>query len=151
MGCTVKNESATGKCYGFVKFSTPAAASRAVDGLAGHSEWIVKPANSDSGAGNWFGGGKGGADMWMWEFLFGWSQPSRKSDDREERPEGPPSTNLYVKDLPIGITEDQVMSLFSQVGQVEECRVLWRDSMSPGAALVRMTTLDQANRAKADI
>ena len=44
--------------------------------------------------------------------------------DEPNRPEGPQSSNLYVKDLPPGIKEDQLSSTFSQLGQVAECRML---------------------------
>jgi len=145
-----------GKRYGFVKFATVAAASRAIDALDGQNGWSVKPANNDTAAGgkgwgkgySWWGYGWddwGGKGAWVW-------QPNERSKQAEnDRPEPPPSDNLYVKDLPPGITEDEVHATFSKVGSVVECRVLRWDSASGSAALVRMASPELAARARAQL
>eukprot|EP00425_Heterocapsa_triquetra_P002078 CAMPEP_0195053748 /NCGR_PEP_ID=MMETSP0448-20130528/2783_1 /TAXON_ID=66468 /ORGANISM="Heterocapsa triquestra, Strain CCMP 448" /LENGTH=906 /DNA_ID=CAMNT_0040083087 /DNA_START=73 /DNA_END=2793 /DNA_ORIENTATION=+ len=145
--CTLKTDTETGKNYGFVKFSTQAAASRAITALNGGNDgWTVKAANNDTGGGGGKGwGGKGGwSDGWVWQ-----PGPSTRNDD--SRPEGPPSDNLYVKDLPPGITEDEVFAAFSKVGQVVDCYVLRWDNLSACAALVRMASTEQATRAKSQL
>ena len=58
-----------GRTYGFVKFSTAAAAARAVNALNGSSGWLVKFANNDTGGA---GGGKGGGKFGKgWDGGFG--------------------------------------------------------------------------------
>jgi len=86
-------------------------------------------------------------DGWVWQ------PPNWAGEEREDntRPEGPPSDNLYVKDLPPGITEEEVTSTFAKYGQVMECRVLRWDSASSCAALVRMASVEQASQAKAHV
>lgn len=152
--CIVVSDKEGGRNYGFVKYHTIAAAGRAIaalDGLEG-ANWTVKCANNDSGKGGaaggkgWYGkGGKGGwpAIGWVW-------QPSGRTKGGD-RPEPAPHENLYVKDLPPGITEDEVHSTFSKVGQVLGSRVLRWDDMSGCAALVRMANTEQAVRAKASL
>lgn len=157
-------EGGSNRMYGFIKFATIAAASRALAasasdvGMEGEA-WNLKPANNDlsSGVKGWgkgyywvpdeavmnIFGGKGAG--WVW-------QPNgnaRKSGN--EKPEPAPSDNLYVKDLPPGITEEEVHSMFSKVGSVVECRVLRWESAIGSAALVRMASVEMALKAKTEL
>jgi len=142
----VKSDSETGRTYGFVKFTTNAAARRAIADLHGKNDWVVKVANNDSYPAGGKGFGKGWADGWVW-------QPPTSKLERDEcqRNEGPPSDNLYVKDLPPGISEQEVTNTFARYGQVMECRVLRWDCASSCAALVRMASMEQATLAKANL
>jgi len=148
-----------GKRYGFVKFATVAAAARAIDALEGSNGWAVKPANNDTG-----GAGKGWGKGYYWvpegagfddwgSRGAGWIwQPNERPKTGEaERPEPAPSDNLYVKDLPPGISEEEVHATFSKVGSVVECRVLRWDNASGCAALVRMASMELAARARAQL
>jgi len=159
--CMVKSDADSGKCFGFVKFSTHAAASRAITELSEQRpDWNVKFANRDArdGAAFWPGmfGGKGLGPMPPWPGPggpggpgggWGW-YPPQNAPREDRRPEGPPSQNLYIKDLPPAVSEEQVTALVSKHGRITECRVLWRDGWSAGAALVSMATLEEAARAK---
>lgn len=51
-----------------------------------------------------------------------------------------PSDNLYVSDLPAGIDEDQLRSVFSGYGTVKQCRLV----QNGGAAIVRLDSADEA-------
>merc|ERR1740138_430703 len=83
-----------------------------------------------------FKGGKGGGG-WMWS-----------NSNESERPEPPPHDNLYVKNLPPGIKEEEVCATFGTEGDVVECRILTGDGFSECAALVRMATVEQATKVK---
>eukprot|EP00405_Crypthecodinium_cohnii_P025364 CAMPEP_0206496016 /NCGR_PEP_ID=MMETSP0324_2-20121206/49068_1 /ASSEMBLY_ACC=CAM_ASM_000836 /TAXON_ID=2866 /ORGANISM="Crypthecodinium cohnii, Strain Seligo" /LENGTH=916 /DNA_ID=CAMNT_0053980773 /DNA_START=145 /DNA_END=2895 /DNA_ORIENTATION=+ len=167
LSCVLHNEAAgeegEGKRYGFVKFATTAAAARAIDALEGQNGWSVKPANNDTGGGKgagyyyyvpdnvyegWTGGYGGGGGSWAGGNSGYYWVPSSKQN---EKPEPSPSDNLYIKDLPPGITEEQVHQTFAKIGPVVECRVLRWDSGSGCAALVRMATQEQATRARAQL
>mmetsp|Transcript_85323 Transcript_85323/g.150678 ORF Transcript_85323/g.150678 Transcript_85323/m.150678 type:complete len:335 (-) Transcript_85323:351-1355(-) len=96
------------------------------------------------GKGGWGGGGKGG-----WGGFGSWAPlklPPR--EEEPEKPEGPPSDNLYVKHLPVGITEEDVKATFGKCGEVADCRLLRPDYSLEWAALVRMTTPEQAATAR---
>jgi RNA recognition motif-containing protein len=108
--------------------------------MMGKGDW----GKGDWGKGGWndFGFGKGGKGMkggsgWVWT-----------SNSESDRPEPEPHDNLYVKNLPPGIKEDEVIKTFSQAGEVVECRVLSWDGVSECAALVRMSNVEQATKAK---
>mmetsp|Transcript_38000 Transcript_38000/g.84623 ORF Transcript_38000/g.84623 Transcript_38000/m.84623 type:complete len:438 (+) Transcript_38000:224-1537(+) len=60
----------------------------------------------------------------------------------------PPSDNLYVKNLPPTFGDEELRQLFSPFGLVTMCRVLHQGDQTGqgGAALVRMSTLDEAAR-----
>jgi len=146
-----------GKRYGFVKFATIAAAARAIEALDGHNGWSVNLAHNDAGASG--KGGKGGYqwwDDWSWNTWGGtgggwvW-QPSERPSREPDRPEPPQSDNLYVRDLPPGITDDEIHATFSKVGSVVESRVLRWDNASGCSALVRMASPELAARARAQL
>eukprot|EP00798_Chlamydomonas_sp_ICE-L_P006185 gene6185-2801_t len=61
----------------------------------------------------------------------------------------PPSDNLYVKNLPPTYGEEELRQLFSQYGAVSLSRVLHQGDQTGqgGAALVRMSTVDEAHNA----
>jgi len=170
--CTVKADAQTGKTFGFVKYSTVAGAKRAIKALNGHKDWIVKCANNDvlsSAKGMMKGAwpvapsvGKGaGKMMWPsspwayggWPQGFGGGKGNGKFTDKkeEEREEPDPHDNLFVKNLPPGITEEEVCAVFAKMGDVVECRVLRWDAMSDCAALVRMASVEQATRARTEV
>lgn len=72
--------------------------------------------------------------------------------DRNPELLAPPSDNLYAKNLPTTLTEDELRALFSPYGNVIECRVLHsgvgRDTAGVGAgALVRMASVEEAAQA----
>ncbi|KAF6248586.1 hypothetical protein COO60DRAFT_1586506 [Scenedesmus sp. NREL 46B-D3] len=76
------------------------------------------------------------------------------ADAGDRNPEllAPPSDNLYAKNLPITLSEDELRALFSPYGFVIECRVLHsgtgRDTAGVGAgALVRMASVEEAAQA----
>mmetsp|Transcript_20308 Transcript_20308/g.53833 ORF Transcript_20308/g.53833 Transcript_20308/m.53833 type:complete len:468 (-) Transcript_20308:177-1580(-) len=116
----------------------------ATAGTVTHAKVMMEEDGWGGGKG-WGKGGGWGGDGWLWT-----PGPSRGGRDGEEdsRPEGPPSDNLYVKDLPPGITEDEVFATFSKAGQVVDCYVLRWDHLSACAALVRMASTEQATKAK---
>merc|ERR1740130_1988321 len=86
------------------------------------------------GKGKW-GGGVGGG--WVWT-----------NQNESERPEPEPHDNLYVKNLPPGIKEEEIIETFAEAGEVVECRVLRWDGVTECAALVRMGSTDDAEKAK---
>mmetsp|Transcript_72382 Transcript_72382/g.151050 ORF Transcript_72382/g.151050 Transcript_72382/m.151050 type:complete len:899 (+) Transcript_72382:109-2805(+) len=149
-----EEESMAGKKYGFVKFATVAAAARAIDALDSQNGWVVKSANNDNGSAKGFGKGKWAwvpDDKWAAWGGKGWVwQPNTKNPENE-RPEPAASDNLYVKDLPPGISEEEVHATFSKIGSVVECRVLRWDNGSGCAALVRMASQELATRARAQL
>mmetsp|Transcript_118713 Transcript_118713/g.205385 ORF Transcript_118713/g.205385 Transcript_118713/m.205385 type:complete len:329 (-) Transcript_118713:338-1324(-) len=163
-----------GKTNGFVKMGDTRAAESAINALNGVSGLIVKFANFDVGGrqkmiatkggwdkggfmkgawgppkgwgkGSWGGGGKGGYGGWD-----SWGAPLKllPREEEPEKPEGPPSDNLYVKHLPVGITEEDVKATFGKHGEVADCRLLRPDYSLEWAALVRMTTPEQAAAAR---
>eukprot|EP00882_Tetradesmus_deserticola_P002382 GHRQ01002541.1.p2 GENE.GHRQ01002541.1~~GHRQ01002541.1.p2 ORF type:complete len:342 (+),score=117.56 GHRQ01002541.1:178-1203(+) len=80
------------------------------------------------------------------------------ADAGDRNPEllAPPSDNLYAKNLPITLSEDELRALFSPYGSVIECRVLHsgtgRDTAGVGAgALVRMASVEEAAQAIAHL
>lgn len=162
---------------GFVKMADVEAAERAIAGANGQNGLIVKMANFDVGGKQkiygmsniWakggydsFGGyGKGGYGSWAGGFggygKGGWGgggamwAPAPKllpREDEPERPEGPPSENLYVKHWPVGVTEEDVKATFAKAGEVVECRLLKPDFSLEWAALVRLSTVEQAKVAR---
>ncbi|CAK0798501.1 unnamed protein product, partial [Prorocentrum cordatum] len=57
-----------------------------------------------------------------------------------------PSTRLYVRGLPLGITEDQVTGIFSGYGSCVSCKVLQQTPGGPpnAAAIVQMSAVQEA-------
>jgi len=154
--CSVRSPPEEETAYGFVKFVNVAAARRAIRALNGKDGWSVKCANNDvagsggKGMGAWGGkgmmmppwGGKGafggwGGGGWVWT-----------NQNESDRPEPEPHDNLYVKNLPPGIKEEEITETFAEAGDVSECRVLRWDGVSECAALVRMATTEGATKAK---
>merc|ERR1719263_1968484 len=91
---------------------------------------------------NWFSkgsGGKGASSRWA---------PS-KEEDEPSRMEPAPNDNIYVKHLPVGITEEQVRKTFEKVGSVEELRIM--EYALEYAALVRMPSVDHAAAARTNL
>merc|ERR1719191_1974872 len=85
----------------------------------------------EKGFGSWGGGG------WVWT-----------NQNESERPEPEPHDNLYVKNLPPAIKEEEIIETFAEAGEVSECRVLRWDGVSECAALVRMASTEDAVKAK---
>eukprot|EP00928_Gymnodinium_smaydae_P042160 TRINITY_DN2842_c1_g2_i4.p1 TRINITY_DN2842_c1_g2~~TRINITY_DN2842_c1_g2_i4.p1 ORF type:complete len:548 (+),score=125.92 TRINITY_DN2842_c1_g2_i4:277-1920(+) len=176
-----------GAKYAFVKMMTIAAAARAIDGLANHGTWLLRPANTPGGKDGMMPpmmggfGGKGGwkGDPWgfqmaamlaaPWMGLFGGGGFGKGFMDKgsgkgaapkegvapteeQQRGEGPPNDNLYVKHLPLESTEDSVREIFAGTGRVVECRVIrygFNFTGNPGcAALVRFATTEMAQEAR---
>jgi RNA recognition motif-containing protein len=158
------------KTTGFVKMVDVQAAESAIAAMNGVNGLVVKFANFDIGgkqkiygtnAGANYGAfaqgwGKGSWGKGMWSMMGGcggmkggWSAPKLLPREEEpEKPEGQPSENLYVKHLPVGVTEEQIKDTFQKVGTVEECRLLRPDYSLEWAALVRMSTLEQGAAAR---
>jgi len=65
------------------------------------------------------------------------------------KPENPPSDNLYITGLPLGLDNDTLKAMFSQYGVVSQCKVL---DPRPGAtashALVRFSSVDESTVVK---
>jgi len=163
--CTVKSDAEAENSFGFVKFNTIAAARRAIKALNDKDGWTVKAANHDVAGGSDMKGEKGGfpgldgkgmfGGKGMFPPFFGFPGKGGKgggwvwADKNEtERPEPDPHDNLYIKNLPPGIKEEEVTAAFAKVGEVVECRVLSWDGVSECAALVRMGSVEQATKAK---
>lgn len=153
-----------GKTSGFVKMADTAGAEAAIAALNDQNGLIVKLANFDVGGkqkmygaggrnqawgnGSW---GKGYGKGWgSWGYVGGWASPSKllPREDEPEKPEGPPSENLYVKHWPVGVTEDDIKATFQKAGEVVECRLLRPENSLEWAALVRMATPEQAAAAR---
>lgn len=63
-------------------------------------------------------------------------------------PGAPPSDNLYVKGLPMGVTDDDVRTVFSAYGTVNSLRLLFpRPPAIDVIALVRMGSVEDATEA----
>jgi len=56
----------------------------------------------------------------------------------------PPSDNIYVADLPAGIDEAMVQTIFSAYGTVQSCKVLPSKGGGKGAAMVRVGSVSEA-------
>lgn len=114
----------------------------------GYSGWWPQPKGYGKGFGNFGGwsfvpGGKG----YGFPKGFGKGVPELR-EDGPERPEPPPSDNLYVKHLPLGITEEDVRTTFSPCGEIAELRILRPDFALECAALVRFDTEEAATQAR---
>lgn len=146
-----------GRRYGFVKFATVSAAARAIGTLNDTHGWTVKLANNDLPT-----DGKGWGKGYMWipdDYFWNsagnggwvWQSGERSNNKIEDRPEPEPTDNLYVKNLPSEISEEDVHAMFSKVGAVVECRVLRWDDASGCAALVRMASVELATQARNEL
>eukprot|EP00878_Enallax_costatus_P002507 GHUV01002687.1.p1 GENE.GHUV01002687.1~~GHUV01002687.1.p1 ORF type:complete len:330 (+),score=66.62 GHUV01002687.1:218-1207(+) len=121
----VRNTRGEGKSFAFCKFGTIAEAMAAIAALnnAQVGSSVLEVKIADADAG-----------------------------DRNPELLAPPSDNLYAKNLPNTITEDELRSLFSPCGSVIECRVLHsgagRGGEGAGAgALIRMSSVSEASQA----
>jgi RNA recognition motif-containing protein len=73
-------------------------------------------------------------------------------EDESERPEPPANDNLYVKQLPLGATEDMLRDTFGKVGDIAEIRILRPgDFALEGAALIRYASEEQAASARTSL
>lgn len=102
--------------------------------------------------------GKGYGAKGGWTFVKGGGWPGGKGmvpelrEDAPDKPEPPASDNLYVKHLPIGVTEDDVRSTFSQnSAEIVELRILRPEFALECAALVRFATEEQAAQARTSL
>jgi len=106
------------------------------------------------GYGGGYGGGKGG-----WTFVKGgWGTGGAGKggvpelrEDGPEKPEPPASDNLYVKHLPLGVTEDNLRDTFSGCGEIAELRILRPTFALECAALVRYSTPEEAAQARTSL
>jgi len=94
-----------------------------------------------------------GANFGGWTYVkggtgFGKGGVPELREDGPERPEPPQSDNLYVKHLPLGVTEENLRETFSTCGEVAEVRVLRPDFALECAALVRFVTVGDAEKAR---
>eukprot|EP00930_Biecheleria_cincta_P017811 TRINITY_DN14057_c0_g1_i1.p1 TRINITY_DN14057_c0_g1~~TRINITY_DN14057_c0_g1_i1.p1 ORF type:complete len:257 (+),score=49.22 TRINITY_DN14057_c0_g1_i1:95-865(+) len=55
----------------------------------------------------------------------------------------PPSDNLFMADLPEGITEDMLRQVFSSYGTVRDCKVIGSNTPGTSAALVRFASVQE--------
>lgn len=158
----VRNSRGDGKgSFAFVKFSSIDEALAAIAALnnaqVGSSVLEVKVADADAGRPRLSGIACQQntklllvLPMYLGIFCDG------STGDRNPELLAPPSDNLYAKNLPTTLTEDELRALFSPYGSVMECRVLHsgtgRDTAGVGAgALVRMATMEEAAQAIAHL
>jgi len=67
------------------------------------------------------------------------------SSQTTDRKEAPPSDNLYITGLPLGLDNETLKAMFSQYGVVVQCKVLDpRPDATSSHALVRFSTVDEA-------
>lgn len=103
----------------------------------------------------WGGGGKGYGGKYGggWTFVKGGYSGGKGGipelrEDGPEKPEPPPSDNLYVKHLPLGVTEENLRDTFSPCGEIQELRILRPDFALECAALIRFSTQEEADKAR---
>merc|ERR1719335_39358 len=118
--CVVMSKA--GRTFGFVKFSTPASAARAIATLNGNSGWLVKLANNDSS-----GGDKG----------FG------KGPAMAALPDKVSHSNVFVGNLQ-GQTKEELEQVFSPYGTVHSCYITTKGEQSQG--FVEFLTIQEAER-----
>jgi len=71
-----------------------------------------------------------------------------REDGSDEKPEPPPSDNLYIKHLPLGVTEDNLRETFEKSGAIEQLRILRPDYALECAALIRYSSPEEATAAR---
>eukprot|EP00928_Gymnodinium_smaydae_P000201 TRINITY_DN10073_c0_g2_i1.p1 TRINITY_DN10073_c0_g2~~TRINITY_DN10073_c0_g2_i1.p1 ORF type:complete len:741 (-),score=147.08 TRINITY_DN10073_c0_g2_i1:154-2376(-) len=133
--------------------------------------WLVKPAHADSGDGRGdfggggksggkggggkqernFGGGGGGGGGGGWGSWGGNANSNsggRTGKQRQDRePLGDPSECLYVRGLPITVSEGQLLKTFQKAGILEETKIMRYWDTMESAALLRMDSLESAKKA----
>jgi RNA recognition motif-containing protein len=144
------------KTTGFVKMGSIEAAEKATAALNGQNGLIVKFANYDLGAkpknswgkGGYGKGGGGGGGWGKWKYWMPTPKLRPREDESTEKPEGPPSANLYVKHLPVGISEEDVKATFATAGEVTEVKLLRLDLSLEWGAIINMASAEQAAAAR---
>merc|ERR1719219_3099455 len=67
------------------------------------------------------------------------------SSNITDRKEAPPSDNLYITGLPLGLDNETLKAMFSQYGVVVQCKVLEpRPDATSSHALVRFSSVEEA-------
>jgi RNA recognition motif-containing protein len=69
-------------------------------------------------------------------------------DGLDEKPEPPASNNLYIKHLPMGVTEDMLQDTFQTAGHIQQLRILRLDNLVESAALIRFSSPEEATAAR---
>eukprot|EP00929_Paragymnodinium_shiwhaense_P073470 TRINITY_DN37448_c0_g1_i1.p1 TRINITY_DN37448_c0_g1~~TRINITY_DN37448_c0_g1_i1.p1 ORF type:complete len:859 (+),score=163.80 TRINITY_DN37448_c0_g1_i1:80-2656(+) len=132
---------ANSRTCALVKMNTVAEAEAAVRACDGRP-WNVKFADKDSSASQPKAGAasQGGGAV----ASSGSSQQQRKMVSPTS---GRPSSNLYVKGLPLYVADYQLQQTFSKVGKVVEMKIMRYQDTQECAALVRMETVEAATSA----
>merc|ERR1719491_1053141 len=125
LSCFVSSKE--GRSYGFVKFGTVDAASRAIAGLNGQDGWIVKFANKDMSS---TGSGKGG--------MMASPAPSANAK--------PTHTNVFVGNLNEGTSESAIEKVFRAYGKVDSC-VVMNKTTDKTYGFVEFSTIAEAQAA----
>jgi len=87
-------------------------------------------------------GGRGG-------FGGGRAPPAFPSADghRREPIPAPPSTQIFVNNLPWSTSNEDLVELFQTTGTVQEAEVLWEGGRSKGTGVVQFATIEEAETA----
>jgi len=115
----------TSRGFGFVKFTSPASATTAIESM--HEATVsgkklgVKHAALTSRSANVGTGASGGS----------------------------PNANLYIRGIPLGLSNEDLQALFAQYGGIEQSRILLDTTtgLSKGQAFVRYHAVESANLA----
>ena len=124
------------KGFGFVNFDDADAAAKAVEGLNGKTfgdkEWYVGRAQKKSEREN--------------ELKVRYEQSLREAADKFQ------SSNLYVKNLDDGISDEKLKEMFTPYGTVTSCKVM-RDpnGISRGSGFVAFSTPEEATKAMSEM
>jgi len=114
----------------------------------GYGGWWPQPKGYGKGFGKFGGWNFQGGKGYGFPKGFGKGAVPELREDGPERPEPPPSDNLYVKHLPLGITEEDLQTTFLPCGEIAELRILRPDFALECAALVRFATEEAATQAR---
>ncbi|NP_001151785.1 Polyadenylate-binding protein 8 [Zea mays] len=120
------------RCFGFINFENPDAASRAVQELNGKKindkEWYVGRAQK-----------KSEREM---ELKRRFEQILKDAADKYQ------GLNLYLKNLDDSIGDDQLRELFSNFGKITSCKVMRdQNGLSKGSGFVAFSTREEASQA----
>lgn len=132
--------------YGFVKFASVEEAETVINelngSLWGSSTVVVKFANNDQGHAR--GPGSGGSPQGARPTAGGWSSTSKVDPSRLGADDGLGS-EVYVKGLPLSITDDMLFQVFGAYGSVVWHKVLkQKEGAADAVALVQMGSADEA-------